>query len=147
MHCARWVLSASCGTANKQDHCLIWYSVRSHYPTGILQDFLYPQHRNRKSVTMAKCAGRYCLYANQLLSMPVVLNANNQQKYKSKKQKRSFAMATLVARCCQKPISWLPDVTKKLIRSNLSRDMKSKEPIKIFISPRNRKKCCHCNTS
>ena len=37
-----------CGTVNEQDHCLILWSVRSLYHTGLLQDFLYPQPRNKK---------------------------------------------------------------------------------------------------
>ena len=45
-----------CGTANKQDHCLILWSVRSLYHRGLLQDFLYPQPRNRKKC----CHGNTC---------------------------------------------------------------------------------------
>ena len=78
MHCTRWVMSCLpplfieerrtyiCspplfmedrrtyifpsfrGTAN--EHCLILWSVRSLYHTGLLQDFLYPQSRNRKKL-------------------------------------------------------------------------------------------------
>ena len=48
-----------CGRANKQDHCLILWSVRSLYHSGLLQDLLYPQPRNRKkSVAMATLAAR-----------------------------------------------------------------------------------------
>ena len=47
---------------------------------------------------------------------------------KSKKQKESDAVATLVASCC-----------RKLISSNLCRGMECKEPIKLFISSRNKK--------
>ena len=81
-------------------------------------------------------------------------------------------MATLVARCCRKanPLQsvqgygkqrthknickskkrkkrcLLPGVAEKLISFSLCRGMESKEPIKIFTSPRNPKKCCHGNT-
>ena len=36
-----------CGRANKQGHCLILWSVRSLYHTGLLQDLLYPQPRKK----------------------------------------------------------------------------------------------------
>ena len=39
-----------CGRANKQDHCLILWSVRLLYHTGLLQDFIFEQPRNRKKV-------------------------------------------------------------------------------------------------
>ena len=39
-----------CGTANKQDHCLILWSVRSLYHTGLLQDFYIHNVETEKSV-------------------------------------------------------------------------------------------------
>ena len=54
---------------------------------------------------------------------------------KSKKQKESDAGATLVASYC-----------RKLISSNPCMGMECKEPIKLFISSMNKKKCCHGNT-
>ena len=79
-----------CGTANEQDHCLILWSVRSLYPTGVLQDFLHPPPRNRKKV-----------------------------------------------------LSWqhlLPGIAEESITSSPCRGLECKEPTKIFLSPRNRKK-------
>ena len=55
--------------------------------------------------------------------------------FTSPRNKKSVAMATLVARFAE-----------KLISCSLCRGMESKEPIKIFTSPRNKKKCCHGNT-
>ena len=59
-----------CGTANERDHSLGLWSVRSLSPTGLLQDFLYPQLRSRvESVVMAKLVARYRRKDNQLLSI------------------------------------------------------------------------------
>ena len=52
----------------------------------------------------------------------------NPQEYKSKKQKKSVAMTTLVARCCRK--------TNQL---QSVRGMENKEPIKIFVSQKKEK--------
>ena len=53
---------------------------------------------------------------------------------KSKKQRESDAVATLVASCC-----------RKLIGSNPCRGMEYNKPIKLVISLRNKKECCHGN--
>ena len=92
-----YICSPFCGTANEQDHCLILWRVRSLYYTGLLQDFLYPQPRNRK-----KCYHNNTCCQILLKSQPApidagVLNAKNPQKYKSKKQKKCCHGNT----CCQ----------------------------------------------
>ena len=72
-----------CGTANK--HCLILWSVRSLYHAGLLQDFLYPQCRNRNKC----CHGNTsCLILLKNSPPPIhaeVWNAKNPQKYISQR--------------------------------------------------------------
>ena len=86
----------------------------------------------------------------------------NRKKYESKKQEKVYEKVNSSNPCKdmesnqapikifiyksknkQKVLPWQhlsPGVTEKLIRSNLCRGMESKESIKTFISPRNRKK-------
>ena len=72
---------------------------------------------------------RYCQKSNQLQSVQGYgMHRTHKNICKSKKQKENDAVATLVASHC-----------RKLIRSNLCRGMECKEPIKLFISSRNKK--------
>ena len=86
--------------------------------------FIYKSKKQK----MAKLVARYCPNPNQLLSMQgfgmqrTHINAN-----KSNKQEKVLS---------------LPFIAEKLISSNPWRGMEFKEPIKILISSRNRKKCC-----
>ena len=88
------------------------------------------------------CHGNTCcqmLPKNQ--SAPICVGYGKQRTHKnicmSKKKKK-------------KVLPWqhlLPGVAEKLISCSLCRGMESKEPTKIFTSPRNKqKKCCHGNT-
>ena len=121
-----------CGTANEQDHCLILWSVRSLYHTGLLQDFLYPQPRNRKKVL----PWRHLLSdITEKLSKPApihagVWNAKNPQKYKSKKEKKvlpwqHLLLCVAMAKCCQLLL---------LISSNVCRGLECKDPQERFLS-------------
>ena len=120
---------------------------------------------------MATLVARCCRKANHLQSVQGYgKQRTHKNVYKSKKQTKK------VLRCCRKTnqlksmqgfgmqrfprnifkpkkhkklLPWqhlLPGVVEKLINSNLCSGMESKEPIKIFTSPRNKKKCCHGNT-
>ena len=72
---------------------------------------------------------RYCRKSNQLQPVQGLgMHRTHKNICKSKKQKESDAMATLIASYC-----------RKLISSNLCKDMECKEPIKLFISSRNKK--------
>ena len=71
---------------------------------------------------------RYCRKSNQLQSVQGYgMHRTHQNICKSKKQKESDAVATLVASYC-----------RKLISSNQCRGTECKEPIKLFISSRNK---------
>ena len=71
---------------------------------------------------------RYCRKSNQLQSVQGYgMHKTHKNICKSKKQKQSDAVATLVASYC-----------RKLISSILCRGMECKEPIKLFISSRNK---------
>ena len=73
---------------------------------------------------------RYCRKSNQLQSVQGYgMHRTHKTICKSKKQKESDAVATLVASYC-----------RKLISSNPCRGMECKKPIKLFISSRNKKK-------
>ena len=89
-----------CWRANKQDYCLILWCVRLLYHTSLLQDILYPQPRNRK-----KCLWQHLLpdIAEKLTS-PYSCKGLECKKYTEieVQEKKSVAMATLVARCCRK---------------------------------------------
>ena len=124
-----YICQLFCGTANKADHWLILWSERSLNPTDLLQDCLYQQPKTRKkSVAMAKVA-RYCRKSSQLQSVQGVgMHRTHKNICKSKKQKEIDAVATLVA-----------SYYLKLISSNPCRGMVCKEPIKLFISSRNKK--------
>ena len=101
--------------------------------SGLLQDFSYPQLRDRKSVAMTTLVARYCQKANHLQIFVGFWNAKNPQKY-------------LQVQETKKLLPWhhmLPGVALKLIISYPRRELECKEPTKIFISTRNRKKCCH----
>ena len=85
MHCATWVLSCLsllfmeersnylyCSrfyeTANERDHCLILCSVRLLNPSD-LQEFLYPQLRNRKKLVPWQQLPGAAKKTNQFLPM------------------------------------------------------------------------------
>ena len=90
-----------------------------------------PQERflSRRNI---KC----CQKTNQLQSVQGYgKQITHKNIHESKKQKKVLPWQHL-----------LSGVAEKLISSSLCRGMESKEPIKIFMSPRNRKKCCHGNT-
>ena len=124
---------------------------------------------------MATLVARCCRKINQLKSMHGFQMQRYPRKiFKPKKQKKMLPWQHLLPGVAEKLISsnlcsgmeryprkifkpkkqkkvlpWqhlLPGVAEKLISSNLCSGMESKEPIKIFTSPRNIKKCCHGNT-
>ena len=73
---------------------------------------------------------RYCRKSNQFQSVQGLgMHRTHKNICKSKKQKESDAVATLVVSYC-----------RKLISSNLYRGIKCKEPIKLFISSSNEKR-------
>ena len=185
MHCARWGLSCLpplfmgerrtyicppplfieerrtyicppfCERANEQDHCLILWSVRSLYHTGLLQDFLYPQPRNKKKCSHGNTCCQILLKPNQLLFMQ---GFAMQRIHKNISPRNRTEQATLVARCCwqtnqlqsvqgygkqrthkntckskkqKKVLPWqhlLPGIVEKLISSNPSMGLECKEP-------------------
>ena len=86
---------------------------------------------------MATLVARCCRKTNQLSQCKDLECKDTREKnfFKPKKQKKVLPWQHL-----------LPGVSEKLISSNLCSGMESKEPIKIFTSPRNEKKCCHGNT-
>ena len=111
-------------------------TLRSLNPTDLLQDSLYPQPETRKKSVAMAIVARYCRKSNQFQSVQGLgMHRTHKNVCKSKKQKESDAVAILVASYC-----------RKLISSNLYRGMECKEPVKLFISSRNKKrKCCHDN--
>ena len=116
-----------CETANERDHGLILCSVRSLNPSG-LQDFLYPQPRNKKSVAMATVA-RYCRKTNQLQSVQLYgMQRTYQIIFKSKKQKNVLPWQHL-----------LPGIFKELVGSQPCRGLECKE-LKIFILGQRKRK-------
>ena len=85
---------------------------------------------------MAIRVSRCCRKTNQLKSMQGFgMQRYPRKNFKPKKHKKVLPWQHL-----------LPGVAEKLISSNLCSGTESKEPIKIFTSPRNEKKCCHGNT-
>ena len=80
--------------------------------------------RNRKSVAMATLVARCCPKTNQLKSVQGFgMQRYPRKTFKPKKHKKA-----------------LPGVAKKLISSNLYRGMENKEPIKIFVSKKKKRK-------
>ena len=91
---------------------------------------------------MATLVTRCCRKTNQLQSVQGYGKQRTHKNICKSKKEKSVAMQ-------KKVLPWqhlLPGVAEKLISCSLCRGMESKEPIKIFRSPRNPKKCCHGNT-
>ena len=103
----------------------ILWDIKSLYYTGIYQGFLSPQPRNNKMFCHDKTCCRHWPK-----SAPIHTGVSSAKNIK-KNRKKHVDMATL----CQ---------PKNLIRSNPCKGMTCKEHIKIFVSPTNQTKCCHC---
>ena len=112
-----------CGTAN--EHCLILWSVRSLYHTGLLQDFLYTQRGNRKKCCHGNTSCLIFLKSNQLLFI---------QGFGMQKIHRNISQRN-AKKCCH-GTNQLQSV----------QEYGKQRTHKIFVSQKKRKKCCHGNT-